>query len=96
MKKFSFATVVALIVAPPLAAQTWSSNAPEIGPVNQPEGVLIHPYPSKTHYCGTGLQPVTVGGMISCGVPNTTERYYNGSGGHRHAPYCAPGTKGCS
>lgn len=98
MKSLSLATGVALTFAAPLSAQNWSSNAPVIGPVNQPEGVLIHPYPTHTNYCPSGLQPVTLGGVICCGTPNTTERFVNASTGHRgyRASSCPPGAKGCS
>lgn len=92
------AAAVTLSVAAPGAAQTWSSNAPVIGPVNQPEGVLMHPYPAAANHCPSGLQPVTMGGVICCGNPTTGEVYYN-TGGMRKRSYsmsCPPGSKGCS
>ena len=69
MKLFSLVAVTAMLTLP-AAAQTWSSNAPNIGPVNQPEGIYIPAYPASTNYCPTGYQPVVVGGTISCGTPN--------------------------
>ena len=92
------AAAVTLSVAAPVAAQTWSSNAPVIGPVNQPEGVLMHPYPAAANYCPSGLQPVTMGGVICCGNPATGEVYYNAGGSRKrsHGMSCPPGTKGCS
>lgn len=98
MKKFISVAVICLAMAAPAAAQTWSSNAPQIGPVNQPEGMLVHPYSSGANYCPAGLQPVTLGGVICCGVPNTSEAYYNrAGGGKRHMMMsCAAGQKGCS
>ncbi len=92
------ATAVTLSLAAPSAAQTWSSNAPVIGPVNQPEGLLMHPYPAAENHCPNGLQPVTMGGVICCGTPNTGETYYN-AGSSRKRSYgmsCPPGSKGCS
>jgi hypothetical protein len=97
MKKIlSYASVFMLLSAPAMA-QTWSSNAPKIGPVNQPEGILIQPYGASANHCPTGLWPVTVGGVISCGTPNTAENYSD------RAPYrrgyggydCPVGVKGC-
>ena len=94
---YSLAAALALAAAP-ATAQTWSSNAPKIGPVNQPEGMLIHPYPSKANYCPSGLQPITMGGVICCGTPNTGEAYYNRAGGVRrsHSSSCPEGVMGCS
>lgn len=95
-KIFKLATILAFVSAPALA-QTWSSNAPKIGPVNQPEGIMIHPAPASANYCPTGLQPITVGGVICCGTPNTGETYYNRAsqrsywGGYD----CPAGAKGC-
>lgn len=97
MKKFICAAALCLAISTPVAAQTWSSNAPHIGPINQPEGMLIHPYPSPANYCPTGLQPVTLGGVICCGAPNTSETYYNRAGGRRYMQMgCSEGQKGCS
>lgn len=95
MTKLFFLLALVVGGAAPVSAQTWSSNAPNIGPVNQPEGVLIQAYPTAVNYCQSGYQPVVVGGVICCGIPNATysapapERY-------RRAPaYCPAGTKGC-
>ncbi len=93
---FKMAAVLSLVAAP-VTAQTWSSNAPHIGPVNKPEGIMISPYPASANYCPSGLWPVTIGGVISCGTPNTGESYSN------RAPYrrsyggydCPAGVKGC-
>ncbi len=99
MTRFSLIiAAVSLVGAAPLAAQTWSSNAPVIGPINQPEGMMVHPYSASKNNCPAGLQPVTMGGVICCGTPTTTETYYNAGGGKRsYRPMsCPPGTKGCS
>lgn len=99
MKKlFCIATAIAVSAAP-VMAQTWSSNAPNIGPVNQPEGVMIHPYPASANYCPTGLQPVTIGGVVCCGTPTTSETYYNRAGTSKRRAYsssCPAGVKGCN
>ncbi|PSL21795.1 hypothetical protein [Shimia abyssi] len=99
MKKLSYIAAALALSAMPAMAQQWSSNAPNIGPVNQPEGVLIQPYPASANYCPAGLQPVTIGGVICCGQPNTTEPFYNRAGGKRHhyrSSSCPAGVKGCS
>jgi hypothetical protein len=98
MKKIvSFASVLVLVAAPAVA-QTWSSNAPKIGPVNQPEGMLIHPYPASANYCPTGLRPITMGGVICCGTPNTGETYVNRASSRRgwSGYNCPAGVKGCN
>lgn len=35
----------------------------------------LFPYPAKANYCPAGLQPVQMGGVICCGVPNQTVTY---------------------
>lgn len=100
MTRFTVLALAAVMTtAAPVMAQTWSSNAPKIGPVNQPEGMLVHPYPASANYCPQGLQPITMGGVICCGTPTTSETYYNRAGGkkrHSHTMSCPPGQKGCS
>lgn len=96
MKKlFSLAAVTA-VLALPAAAQTWSSNAPNIGPVNQPEGIYIKAYPVSTNYCPAGYQPVVVGGTISCGTPNAGASPSSGTHGSSSGTSCPAGSKGCS
>lgn len=67
-------------------------------------GMLIHPY-KAANYCPAGLQPITIGGVICCGTPNTTAHYIDRAGGRkkvhrkkvrRHAPryYAVEGEKG--
>ena len=45
--------------------------------------VLVHPYKAE-NLCPAGLQPVTVGGVICCGQPNTSGPYIDRAGGHRN------------
>lgn len=45
--------------------------------------ILVHPY-KAANYCPAGLQPVTVGGVICCGTPNTSAHYVDRPGGKRH------------
>lgn len=93
MTKLISAMAVAMVLAPPASAQTWSSNAPKIGPVNQPEGILIEAYPASVNHCPTGYQPVVVGGVICCGKPNASHSATPAI----YAPQsCPAGTKGCS
>lgn len=99
MRKVLKLAVVASIAAAPAFAQTWSSNAPKIGPVNQPEGILIQPYNASANYCPTGTQPIVLGGVICCGTPNTSEAYSAPAQTRRyysHSMSCPAGVKGCS
>ncbi|SHI77381.1 hypothetical protein SAMN05444000_10323 [Shimia gijangensis] len=93
MKTLISIVAFSALLAAPATAQTWSSNAPKIGPVNQPEGLLIQAYPTSSNHCQAGYQPVVVGGVICCGKPNSaapapTQVSYTAS--------CPAGTKGCS
>ncbi|MEQ9693412.1 hypothetical protein [Shimia sp. SDUM112013] len=94
MSKFLKLCAVLSLSAAPAMAQTWSSNAPKIGPVNQPEGVVFQAYPAAANYCPQGLQPITLGGVICCGTPNAS--YSNPAGHSKAAPSCPAGVKGCS
>ena len=97
LKKISMMSAALALVAAPAMAQTWSSNAPQIGHVNKPEGLMIHPYQASGNYCPSGLQPITMGGVICCGTPNTGETYYNRASSRRaYGGYdCPVGVKGC-
>lgn len=65
--------------------------------------ILIHPYRAANR-CPAGRQPVIVGGVICCGVPNTQAHYVNRPGARRHygggggskspAMYAPEGAKG--
>ncbi|EAQ02801.1 hypothetical protein OB2597_15505 [Pseudooceanicola batsensis HTCC2597] len=35
----------------------------------------LFPYPASANYCPEGLQPVRLGGVICCGVPNQAATY---------------------
>ncbi|WP_372884955.1 hypothetical protein [Shimia sp.] len=82
-------------LASPAAAQSWSSNAPNIGPVSQPEGIRIEAYPAAANYCPNGYQPVVVGGVICCGIPNATYSAPAPVRSRYRPAYCPAGTKGC-
>jgi len=71
----------------------------------------IYPYQTSVNYCPAGLQPVTISGVICCGVPNQHVSYQSMKAHpvaqkkvHRkvhHATYsarahCPVGTKGCT
>lgn len=73
----------ALFAAPALA---WT-DVP-VHPAGAP--MLVHPYPT-TNYCPAGLQPITMGGVICCGVPNTSEVYYNHPGYRSGGTYISTG-----
>ena len=67
-------------------------------------------YPVHTHenYCPAGLQPITISGVICCGVPNQHQTYQQvmkhpvpRKAHHRPVHYsarpdCREGSKGCS
>lgn len=66
----------------------------------------LYPYHSKENYCPGGLQPVSLGGMISCGTPNQSQSYrqvmQHPAPAKKHHVYkarrsqnCAEGQKGC-
>ncbi len=58
----------AMIGALALTAPVAAIANPYLQPAGSP--ILVYAYPSKANYCPAGLQPVTVGGVICCGVPN--------------------------
>ena len=39
------------------------------------DGAKLFPYPAKANYCPQGLQPIQMGGVICCGVPNQAVTY---------------------
>jgi len=85
--------VIVAVLAMPVSAQTWSSNAPVIGAVSQPENVYMPAYPTSENYCPQGLQPVTRGGVICCGTPTAGAEY---APAPQRQMSCPAGTKGCS
>ncbi len=96
MTKLISILAVAVGLAAPASAQTWSSNAPRISTPNQPEGVLFQAYPTAVNYCQTGYQPIVVGGVICCGIPNATYSVPAATPYRPARAYCPAGTKGCS
>ncbi|MEZ5715671.1 MAG: hypothetical protein R3D85_11140 [Paracoccaceae bacterium] len=67
----------------------------------------IFAYASKENHCPAGMQPIILGGVICCGVPNQSISYQaqnNPGGGHRvkrkavrrvASTYCPETMKGC-
>ncbi|MFN3210615.1 MAG: hypothetical protein ACE369_16750 [Roseovarius sp.] len=66
----------------------------------------LYPYHSRENYCPAGLQPVSLGGMVSCGTPNQSQSYEqvmkHPAPKTRHHVYkarrsysCPVGQKGC-
>lgn len=53
------AALLAAVVAAPAAA----------------EGPKIYAYDSHANYCPSGLQPITMNGVICCGQPNQNQSY---------------------
>ena len=37
----------------------------------------IYAYPASANYCPAGLQPITISGVICCGVPNQHVSYHS-------------------
>lgn len=68
----------------------------------------IYPYASHENYCPAGLQPISISGVICCGMPNQHQTYQQvmknlASGVRKHMPVnyntrpdCREGDKGCS
>ena len=53
------ATLLAAVIAAPAAAQ----------------GPKIYAYDGAANYCPSGLQPITMNGVICCGQPNQSQSY---------------------
>ena len=62
---FSTALVGAMSMAAPVLAWTSEPTQPAS------DNMLVYGY-KTTNYCPAGLQPVVVGGVVCCGIPNTT------------------------
>lgn len=66
----------------------------------------IYPFASGANYCPAGLQPITISGVICCGVPNQHMSYQQALAHpvkkrvryHKRSarPSCPVGTKGCT
>lgn len=66
------AMALAGLVASALPALAWSDlPLGETAPATSE--VAVWPYPSERNFCPGGLRPVSVGGVICCGVPNRSE-----------------------
>jgi hypothetical protein len=39
------------------------------------QNAKLFPYPASANYCPAGLQPIVLGGVICCGVPNQAGTY---------------------
>ena len=68
-------------------------------------GPKIYAYKSHANYCPAGLQPVTISGVICCGVPNQSVSYQQMLAhpvARKHVVRrsaradCPVGTKGCT
>ena len=89
-----------------IVALGLTALAPQIASAD----VKVRPYKSSANYCPTGLQPVSINGVICCGKPNTLESYQSAMSHPvakkktRRAPrktyrarsQCQVGTKGCT
>ena len=86
------AALLAAVVAAPAAAQ----------------GPKIYAYGASANYCPSGLQPITMNGVICCGQPNQNQSYQqvmrHPVPKKRHVTHlrhsrvvdtCAEGVKGC-
>ncbi|MEP1768615.1 MAG: hypothetical protein ABJJ53_18505 [Sulfitobacter sp.] len=98
MLKFNGLAVIAAIGFTAVAPQTASAD------------VKIRPYKTSHNFCAAGMQPVSINGVICCGVPNTNISYQSAMAHpvakkkvHKKTykpratrSYCAVGTKGCT
>lgn len=41
----------------------------------QADSARIYPYSSAANYCPSGLQPISINGVICCGTPNQSVSY---------------------
>ncbi|MDQ7071874.1 MAG: hypothetical protein Q9M48_14280 [Rhodobacterales bacterium] len=67
--------------------------------------VTIFPYATAENFCPTGLQPITISGVICCGKPNTNTSYQQMIGQSTRQAWvrtastrrtvCPVGEKGC-
>lgn len=84
------AALLAAVIAAPAAAQ----------------GPKTYAVPSHANYCPSGLQPITMNGVICCGKPNQSQTYQqvmqhpvpkarHHMRHHRSFGTCAEGVKGC-
>jgi len=39
------------------------------------DGARIYPYSTSANYCPSGLQPISIDGVICCGTPNQSVSY---------------------
>ncbi|MEL7092262.1 MAG: hypothetical protein AAFN94_11060 [Pseudomonadota bacterium] len=68
------------------------------------QGAKIYSYHTHTNHCPAGLQPVTMDGVICCGVPNQSMSYQQAlshATPRRHVRRavrvdCPVGAKGCN
>ena len=65
---------ISMCIAAGLSALVFGAGAALAEKKNQ-AGPKIYPYKTSENFCPAGLQPVTVSGSISCGVPNTKTSY---------------------
>lgn len=72
-----------LLATPALA---WSEYENHTQPAS--DTMLIYAYKGAPNYCPTGLQPVVIGGVVCCGVPNTHE--YQSHPAPRRSTYHKP------
>ncbi len=91
-RTLSLAAAVAVLAVPAMA-----QNAPS--QVEAP----IWAYKTSTNYCPAGLQPITLSGVICCGVPNQGQSYQSmypqakrTYSAPRKRAACPVGAKGCS
>lgn len=91
-----------------LTALTLSLSS--LAPGQAAADAKIYPYAASANYCPAGLQPITISGVICCGVPNQhvsyqsmmthpVRKHYVKKVHHRPRSaraHCPAGTKGCS
>ena len=72
-------------------------------PLHAGDAVKVYPYDHAENYCPSGLQPVTINGVICCGVPTETISYQAAKAHpvartkrYERRQSCPAGVKGCS
>ena len=65
------------------------------------DGMRYYPVHTHVNYCPAGLQPISVGGVICCGRPNThvtwnqMKQHPVAKRTYTYQSSCPPGQKGC-
>lgn len=80
---FRTLTITAALTLSGSAAFAWGDMYMGDGTNNPNSNTLVHSY-NAPNFCPEGLQPVSMGGVICCGTPNTGAYIDHGGTAKRH------------